>query len=282
MAAVKRCSPECVTKATAALNECAVLNSPCSAFNDQLQDQGVEAVRFLKPVNRGDFRMVQRGEDLRFALEAGKPVGIVREQLGQHLQRDVAIEPRVPRSVHLPHPAGTHDGNNLVRADPRAGSEVHCRGVGGLYAQSPTVLRGESVTAELCRTVLGSFSPALSTCRGPPPKAAPEKTPIKLGCGSGPLAPKRARPSRPSSGAHRSPPSSRLSADTSRPTRKAARADGRESSRGYCFLLPTRISNPLGATSLSPRSPASCCAVSNVRPSTPEFCTASMTSTRRA
>ena len=38
------------------------------------------------------FGMVQRGEQLRFALEAREAVGIVREDVGQNLDRDVAIQ----------------------------------------------------------------------------------------------------------------------------------------------------------------------------------------------
>ena len=50
---------------------------------DQLQHKGLARPRFLKAVNRADFGMIQRGEDLRFALEAGKPVGIVRDSSGR-------------------------------------------------------------------------------------------------------------------------------------------------------------------------------------------------------
>jgi len=37
-------------------------------------------------------------------LEAPQPLRITREVLGQHLDRHVAIQPRVPRAEHLAHP----------------------------------------------------------------------------------------------------------------------------------------------------------------------------------
>ena len=49
--------------------------------------------------------MVQRGEELRFALEAGQPIGIAGEEVGQDLERDVAPEPRVAGAKHLSHSA---------------------------------------------------------------------------------------------------------------------------------------------------------------------------------
>ena len=46
---------------------------------DEFHDEGLDAVGVLQPVDRRDVRMIQRGEDFRFALEAGQPVGIRRE-----------------------------------------------------------------------------------------------------------------------------------------------------------------------------------------------------------
>jgi hypothetical protein len=38
---------------------------------------------------------------LCFALEARKPFGIGRKQIRQHLDRDVALQPRILRAIHL-------------------------------------------------------------------------------------------------------------------------------------------------------------------------------------
>ena len=58
---------------------------------DEFQDQRLHMIRFFETVNRGDVRMVQRGEHLRFAREARKAVGIERTFRGQDLDRDVAM-----------------------------------------------------------------------------------------------------------------------------------------------------------------------------------------------
>ena len=44
---------------------------------------------FFKPVDRGDVRMIQRSEGLGLALEPREAVGVMREGLGQDLDRDV-------------------------------------------------------------------------------------------------------------------------------------------------------------------------------------------------
>ena len=45
---------------------------------------------FFESVDRGDVRMIQRREHLRFAPEAREPVGIEGEELRKDLQADVA------------------------------------------------------------------------------------------------------------------------------------------------------------------------------------------------
>ena len=50
--------------------------------------------------------MIQRGEDLRLAPEPGEALGIEREGVGQHLQRDVAAEVRIAGAIDLAHAAG--------------------------------------------------------------------------------------------------------------------------------------------------------------------------------
>ena len=43
---------------------------------DQLQNQRPRVAGLLQPVDRANVGMVQRGQDLRFTLEAGQPVGV--------------------------------------------------------------------------------------------------------------------------------------------------------------------------------------------------------------
>ena len=50
---------------------------------DQFEDQRMRLAAVLEPVNRADVRMVERGQHLRFALEAGQAFGIGREGSGR-------------------------------------------------------------------------------------------------------------------------------------------------------------------------------------------------------
>ena len=88
---------------------------------DQLQHERLDALRLLQPVDAPDVRMVERGEDLGFPLEAGQAVGVRRERLGQHLERHVAVEFRVAGLPDLAHAAFTDLGGDGVRADGSAG-----------------------------------------------------------------------------------------------------------------------------------------------------------------
>ncbi len=78
----------------------------------------VHAVGLFDAVNRGDVGMVERGQDARLALEARQPVGIRGEHRRQHLDRDLAPEPRVARAIDLAHAAGANPLLHLINADP--------------------------------------------------------------------------------------------------------------------------------------------------------------------
>jgi len=53
-------------------------------------------------VNRRDVRMVERGQDLGFPLEASEPIRIGREEIRENLQRDIPLQARIPRAIDLP------------------------------------------------------------------------------------------------------------------------------------------------------------------------------------
>ena len=58
---------------------------------DQLHHQRTTAVgALLDAVDLRDVRVVQAGEELRLALEAGEPLRIGGEPFGQDLERDLA------------------------------------------------------------------------------------------------------------------------------------------------------------------------------------------------
>ena len=69
--------------------------------------------------------MIQRRQHLRFTPESGQPVGIARERIRQHLERDVAIELRVAGAVDLAHAAGANGSDDLVRPKTRAWTQRH-------------------------------------------------------------------------------------------------------------------------------------------------------------
>ena len=72
---------------------------------NQLQHQKVQTFGLFEPVNRGDVGMVERGQHPRFPLEAGQPLGIAGEGLGQHLDRHLASELGVGGAEHFAHAA---------------------------------------------------------------------------------------------------------------------------------------------------------------------------------
>ena len=92
---------------------------------DQLQDQRARAAGFLQAVDLSDVRVVQRGEDAGLPFEAGQPIRVGGERRGQHLQCDVAVEPRVAGPVHLAHAAGPERAGDVVGADPCPGRQRH-------------------------------------------------------------------------------------------------------------------------------------------------------------
>src|SRR6188472_909089 len=80
--------------------------------------------------------MVQRRESLGFARKSGEPVGIVRENVREDLERNFAIESRVTGAKDLPHPAFAERADDFVHAEAAAGCESqmdvasigYCRG----------------------------------------------------------------------------------------------------------------------------------------------------------
>ena len=68
--------------------------------------------------------MIQRRKNLRFAFEPSDAFVILREGRGKNLDRDIAIELRVARAKHLPHPARAKGPGDFIRPEPRAEGEA--------------------------------------------------------------------------------------------------------------------------------------------------------------
>ena len=66
------------------------------------------------------FRWLRLARSLRFALEARPALSVRRELLGQKLDRDVALEPRVAGAINLAHPADADEREDLVRTEARS------------------------------------------------------------------------------------------------------------------------------------------------------------------
>ena len=79
-------------------------------------------------VHRHDIRVIDRGDRARLALESREPIGISCKNRGQHLDGDVAAEPRVPRPIDDAHTSGADERQDFVRTQPRAWGQRHWRG----------------------------------------------------------------------------------------------------------------------------------------------------------
>ena len=90
---------------------------------DELHHEGLDAVSVFQSVDGGDVWVVQRREGLGFTLEAREPICVVRECLGQDLERDVAIQLRVAGPEDVPHAAFADAGDNFVDTETGTGGK---------------------------------------------------------------------------------------------------------------------------------------------------------------
>ena len=74
-----------------------------------------------------DVWVAQRSNRVGLLLEPPQPLWVGRELPRQHLDRDVAAEPRVAGAVHLAHPTSPNRGHDLVRAKANAGFQLRGR-----------------------------------------------------------------------------------------------------------------------------------------------------------
>ena len=67
--------------------------------------------------------MIERREDVCFALEARHALGIQREGIGQDLDSDVATQSGVSGAIYLAHAAGAKGREDLIRPEASAKGE---------------------------------------------------------------------------------------------------------------------------------------------------------------
>ena len=69
------------------------------------------------------FGWFSDASDFGFALKAREPIGVSRERRRQDLDRDLALQLRVGRAIHLAHAALADLRGDFVDAEAGAGSE---------------------------------------------------------------------------------------------------------------------------------------------------------------
>src|SRR5262249_34929975 len=104
---------------------------------DQLHHERTGTVRFFNAIDVSDVGVVQGREHFGLAPKAPKPFRIARERLGQHFDRDIALQRRIARAIDLAHAACAYLHRNFIRAEASGGGERHRAGIIGDTAISP-------------------------------------------------------------------------------------------------------------------------------------------------
>ena len=89
---------------------------------DQFHDQKgqLPAGLVLEPIDRGNMRVVEGGEDVRLTLKSREPIRVAGNRFGQELQRDGTAKLGVFGAIHLAHTTRAKQLDDLVRSHPRA------------------------------------------------------------------------------------------------------------------------------------------------------------------
>jgi hypothetical protein len=88
---------------------------------EQLENEVGHSVALLEAVNRGDVRMVDRGQDLGLALEPGEQLRIGGRLAEQHLDGHLSTQLGVAGTIDPAHAARTEQADDLVLAQCGAG-----------------------------------------------------------------------------------------------------------------------------------------------------------------
>jgi hypothetical protein len=104
---------------------------------DEFHDQGAGAIRFFQSAKRRNVGMIEQGKDFGLALEANHAVRIAGERLWEDFQRHVTAKARVPRAIHLTHPASANRAQDLVGSQPSSGGQGHLAILRRVYLQTP-------------------------------------------------------------------------------------------------------------------------------------------------
>jgi hypothetical protein len=98
---------------------------------DQLHREEEHAVGFFHGEDRDDVGMVERGNALRLAFEAGAAFRVGSGLVRKNLDRDVALQlgSWIMRAIHLAHSASTEQRQDFVWTEPGARGQRHFGGI---------------------------------------------------------------------------------------------------------------------------------------------------------
>ena len=99
---------------------------------DELEDEKGLAVGLLEPVDRCDVRMVEGGEEVGLALEAGEALGVARDLGRENLDRHLPAELGVGGPVDLSHPPGSEGSQDLVETEACSRRQCHAAALQGV------------------------------------------------------------------------------------------------------------------------------------------------------
>ncbi len=100
--------------------------------------------------DREDVGMRQRRDRQSFALESRQGVWISAERLRQDLDRHIALQLRVPRPVHLSHPAHPDGREDFVGTEACSGWKCHPTWRETLHLGSSGIWRAEKAILAAC------------------------------------------------------------------------------------------------------------------------------------
>jgi len=94
---------------------------------DQFHHERLDAAGVLQSVHGRDVRMIQGGENLRFALKTREPVGIGRHRGREDFDGDLTFQFGVVGAVHLAHAARPKRRQNFIATETGSRCKGHLR-----------------------------------------------------------------------------------------------------------------------------------------------------------
>ena len=85
---------------------------------EQFEHEVLGVVLSADVVQAADVRVIERGDRLGLAREARAELRVTRQLRREHLHRDLAVQARIARLIHLAHASGTDQGEDFVGAEP--------------------------------------------------------------------------------------------------------------------------------------------------------------------